>query len=786
MWKSRGRANELTDNKKKKSADEFEHSEAVKKRSNQRRTSVHLGIEIETCIYVEKNTNIESVGVFHPEPDESIRCDDQGTKPIEFVSREIIEFDVNASRNERYNEMLDDIRNIFNIATSCTPGKCGTHVHMSLPNLTVSEHPFLFVVIQNEWIRYYQKQSIQKFKTRESNRFSSVQTEVKSRRLLTKYTSLNLLPTFTRKLPGTNIYVDRKDALFYHVEFRGQADAYAVYSIENKTRSGRRYFDQGAFDAYIRFLANFLLHCANLSCADYSFNTANLSFLGLSHVSPRFRTDIIDSNITTLVLSGNSFDTNNLGVILTSLSKSIEVLYLEHLENVRWDDLLHILNSILNRLKICSITGAKWRDESNKQELIKSAMTYNTCLVGEHLLVSLQELTSDDYYQTAVHFSNMDLLVERFDEWTDLAKALEIIKQGNGIAKLIITDELTTNKHHKINFGEILPVLKKHHKIKDAEFCCITEPVTPEEIDAFQTFLSEHENLESLTIALNDHNMTSDQIRTFIDHIPNISSLDAPRLQNNISVIAFIVFSERQKSDRLVIENACISQAGAFVVAERISSIKTLKQLSISFVNCPGTKDVIIQILENITVGGVSNMEEFIILPYNSRHTPDVVSQLYNTPSLHHENKLNEVFHKFENASLSSEKPEKLILEKNPYFKMQGMMHLICHNVRVSTIYALEIHYAEFTSSQLETLADALRKHPLKNVYINNSDHEEKIISGILALFEVVKESTMKNKVFNIVTLEDITILKQNMPDGATCTEAYRFSGRPGFLFKLP
>ena len=121
--------------------------------------SVEIGVEIETCIdsvsWLKYRTegSTDRVGMFVPEHDGSIVCKDEDTQiPLEFVSRERVTFDVGLQDSQQtpsYKEMVTDLNKLFSMSNPCKRGKCGMHVHMSLPNVHVNDHPFLFVVFQN-------------------------------------------------------------------------------------------------------------------------------------------------------------------------------------------------------------------------------------------------------------------------------------------------------------------------------------------------------------------------------------------------------------------------------------------------------------------------------------------------------------------------------------------------------------------------------------------------------------------------------------------------------------
>jgi hypothetical protein len=296
---------------------------------------------------------------FVPEEDGSIACTAETQIPLEFVSRKRVTFYVgedDSRQTKSYQQMVADLGNLFSKSDPCAPGKCGMHVHMSLPDVHVNDHPFLFVFLQNEWIQRYQKKSIDEFGTRASSSYAQTQQEILGRDNLDKYRSLNLLPTFTEKVKGEeDQYRDRtEEDLVYHVEFRGQDDALVTY-LKRSTRSGS--FAAAAFTRYIRFLAEFMTGCANMPSGKIHLREADLSNLKLSRVSERFLEDIKRSNVSTLNLSKNNFDIRSLQMILDCVSQpesEITALNLNNIPNVTWDTLMLSLKTALQKLKICS------------------------------------------------------------------------------------------------------------------------------------------------------------------------------------------------------------------------------------------------------------------------------------------------------------------------------------------------------------------------------------------------------------------------------------------------
>ena len=149
----------------------------------------------------------------------------------EFVSRDTILFNpqfVARLQLPKYKQLMLDMKQLFTRSFPCEMDHCGLHIHMSLPGCHVNDHPFLFIVLQEQWIETYQKKSIDQFKTRTNSYFSRLNEKVLSKLELKKKLSLNLVPTFKNKVDLHYVEKD-DDELVYHVEFRGQKDALQIY-----------------------------------------------------------------------------------------------------------------------------------------------------------------------------------------------------------------------------------------------------------------------------------------------------------------------------------------------------------------------------------------------------------------------------------------------------------------------------------------------------------------------------------------------------------------------------
>ena len=455
---------------------------SAKKRKQKDTTIVQLGVEIETCIDSDQwseyqlysEDRIGTIGVLKAVEDESIRCDVDGTIPLEFVSNPPIDFHVNESNEEQsdqYREMLSNIDSLFSMSSPCALDRCGTHVHMSLPNQSVNEHPFLFAVIQSEWIKHYQKRSIETFKTRPSSNYSVCQEIVLGRAQLTKYTDLNMLPTFTEKRSGE--YSERSEKeLVYHVEFRGQDDAHIAFHRQHRTRAGG-VFDKNRFTEYVNFLATFLTHCANLPDISYQLDSVDLSLLRLSRASHRLRRDLRYSGVTTVDLSKNNFDGESLKAILEAAAQSSTLRVLNiggNKEDVIWeeDSLMQTLQNVLPNLDVCAIGGTgRWRDHRNRQVIIESALQSKTSLVVKPT-VELGDLTYGTYNQTAVNAPGMAL---RFyarmhsDSEDILKQAASTLQKGTKVETIYIYDGIRGDDVKTM--PTIFPALK-HHTIREA------------------------------------------------------------------------------------------------------------------------------------------------------------------------------------------------------------------------------------------------------------------------------------------------------------------------------
>lgn len=766
MWASQLRANLLYKGRKREREQNQPVTQSPAKRAPHKYKDqvVKLGVEIETCLDAEKFSDLvgsyeNQIGMFIYEDDSSIKCRSP-YEAREFVSREEVEFDIDSSNSGQrpsYKQMIQDIHTILSISSACSNNSCGTHVHMSLPNYSVNEHPFLFVILQSEWIKTYQKESIATHKTRDSSTYAQVQTEINNRNDLNKYTTMNLLPIFVTKVRDER-YIDREEEeLEYHIEFRGQRDAMEAYA-NKQTRSGI-VFDIDAFNKYIRFLATFMHHCKNIPAAMYDIEYADLSNLRLTRVSDHFYDDITTCNIKRLDLSNNKFNATSLGKILKAAtdSKLVE-LHLGFIPNVVWDPLLDVLKKAIDKLQICSIDRAQWTHDSNKNEIIAYAMQKKTSLVNvsEDNLVGTDSLTSHDYLSTAIH-APMSLLLFRYTS-QDVKHVPELLQQGNGIQKLVLDEGDISEKKYGSHMSLLLEL--EHHTIKGASITAKIDPITNVELVSIQTFLNHHKkHLEALLLDINDTNFTSEQANALCNtvlELENLESFHTPR--RSIGIVNALVMLNKTKATRATqihMKKLNITDACTPLFAHQLSQMTDLKIIDLEMDNKTENKSKIISIL--VAFKSQSNLKRFTILPYAKEYTHEAVYALLTSPSETKTNLLEEVFEKFPITNLSSYDSEVLSLtcENFPIFldeKGEAMLQLLCHNMSAATsIKILEMDGLVFSGSQLKRIAKAIEGKPIREIWLNRvGDQDTGTITGVLAFFEVLKTSTAEKKEFTV------------------------------------
>ena len=67
--------------------------------------------------------------------DTFVKCDKEYLRPLEFVSRDNVEFSIHRSGERQlssYRQMMEDMRQLFLVSHPCVVDTCGMHIHISL------------------------------------------------------------------------------------------------------------------------------------------------------------------------------------------------------------------------------------------------------------------------------------------------------------------------------------------------------------------------------------------------------------------------------------------------------------------------------------------------------------------------------------------------------------------------------------------------------------------------------------------------------------------------------
>ena len=243
------------------------------------------GVEVETCMPTAPKLVHQDGGVsdapdfagFNKDEDGSIRCD-TGYVAVEYVLAEPVEY--------VQNEMLDvlaTLKHILERGKACARMSCGTHIHVSLRDVTVQSDPFLLLVLQKKWIARFEEFQT-KFKLRDTfytRRNEKVWGRGDLEEPNNKYYNLNLRPTFYKK-ESKGRYNDIAPPYRYHVEFRGMGDFLQTFaSSESQT------FAEKEFREYLHTMAEFLRDCVKDTEEVKRIVDAPLSNLELDTIGPK-------------------------------------------------------------------------------------------------------------------------------------------------------------------------------------------------------------------------------------------------------------------------------------------------------------------------------------------------------------------------------------------------------------------------------------------------------------------------------------------------------------------
>ena len=163
-------------------------------------------------------------------------------------------------------------------------------------------------------------------------------------------------------------------------------------------------------------------------------------------------------------------------------------------------------------------------------------------------------------------------------------------------------------------------------------------------------------------------------------------------------------------------------------------------------------QDVVVQrtisILE--TVNPSPHIVSLTLLPYDDPFTYSVLHKL----SM--ENKLNDIFAKFSNTILSEHNSEKEIRLTTATFQLPMTnplkRDLLCHNLKLMPVETISISLEEVGNDYLEHVAQSLKGKPVRQIYMDLSHMRyEDIVSGVTAMFDVVKNSTAPDRGFILV-----------------------------------
>ena len=579
---------------------------------------------------------------------------------------------------------------------------------------------------------------------------------------------MNLLPTFLEK-QGIDHYVPRSDEnLLYHVEFRGQRDALSTYKQADNT------FDEKEFDAYIGFLAHFLDHCKHLRPSMYGFSKADLTELGLTQISPRFANDILTcETLHTLDLTSNKLDGAAVRRVLqaATASPSIKILHIIQKENdEEWrDEVEEDLKAAIEKLDQFSF-GTWVLGERRKEIIREHAMLHKTSLVypnsRDHDFHNLEIVDLEVGFNSTAVFMPLNLSISNgvghYPNNMNDDRVRNILQQGTGIQSIKVRDSIS--KHSSPMFW--LLQLNTHTKIQTVEIRSVKRSLSDSHVSVITEFLRQHrDQIETLILSLRDEDVSSEQILEVcnaiqdlpkLSHLNAVDDLMAGNWNGAIGCLSHIDFAPKQKKKedsevrtirlpKIVLPESCIP-----LFAERVHNLQETdeKYRILMTLDRNRNQDVVrrtISILE--TVNPSPHVVSLTLLPYDDPFTYLVLNKL----SMEH--KLNDIFAKFSNTILSEHSSEKEILLTTATFKfpMTNALKrdLLCHNLKLMPVETISISLEEVGNDYLEHVAQSLKGKPVRHIYMDLSNMRyEDIVSGVTAMFDVVKNSTAPDRGF--------------------------------------
>lgn len=375
---------------------------------------IRIGLEIEAC-YTEQDfetTTIDSfefyefndIGMFTNVGDSSIRCGGTG-KQVEYI----VKYDTKvmmqptpfALRDQERNplsiiqsveDMLDDMEVLVPKITKCQINEqskqstCGTHIHMSCSSKTIEDDPFLFYILQREWVKTWQdnmdygERLNNSFSEKNTNVLNAAEFNLDHQRALnlkncTESSSgpyfqirsfailgfdhvtdnnlthkiISLVSRIQPLLNGkfTNFYPlldqiltilslqDTNKHFFYNVDLENNIininySETREYHVEFRamgdfveTFVNNEKFDRGKFEKYLIQLKDFFVSTLETNSAEYPFTEkVNLSGLSLINSSPICRTIFQNKSLKTIDLSNNNFTFKSITGLLRIVANS--------------------------------------------------------------------------------------------------------------------------------------------------------------------------------------------------------------------------------------------------------------------------------------------------------------------------------------------------------------------------------------------------------------------------------------------------------------------------------
>jgi len=511
----------------------------------------------------------------------------------------------------------------------------------------------------------------------------------------------------------------------------------------------------------------------------YGFSKADLTELGLTQISYRFENDILTCNtLHTLDLTSNKLDGAAVRRVLqaATASPSIKILHIIQKENdEEWrDEVEKDLKAAIEKLDQFSFRTWKL-GERMKETIREHAMLHKTSLVypnsSDFHNLEIADLdfelnpSSFTFNPTAV-FMPLILSISNgvgHYRYMNGDRVRNILQQGTGIQSIKVRDSMI-NRSSPMGW---LAELNTHTKIQTVDIRSVRRSLSDSDANVIAEFLRQHrDQIQTLILSLRDNNVSAEQILKVcnaIQDLPKLSRLNAvddlsPGSWNGaIGCLSHIDFAPKQKKKedsevrtihlpKIFLPESCIP-----LLAERVHNLQETDEkyriLMTLDRNQKRNQDVLrrtISILE--TVNPSPHVVSLTLLPYDGPFTYSVLNKL----SM--ENKLDDIFAKFSNTILSEHSSEKEILLSTTTFQLPMTnplkRDLLCHNLKLMPVETISISL-NVDNDYLEHVAQSLKGKPVRQIYMDlwNMEYED-IVSGVTAMFDVVKNSTAPDRGF--------------------------------------